>query len=333
LGIRYAVSGTIRRAGDRMRIFVELADAVNANVLWARSYDAENMHLFDAQDSIVGQIVNTLVPRMQSAELARTRAKRPESLTAYDLVLQARDLVLRLEPATFERAGELLRQAIALDPGYAAGHAALAAWYSLRIGQGWAADPDREARALDSSAQAALACDRFNAQALALLGHNRTILDLEHDRAQELFSRAIDAAPNDASVWTWSSPTAAFIGDGPEAVRRAERALRLSPLDPFLFRIHHFLCIAHYTSGTYEDAVHWGMLSLRDAHHYTSSLRATAAALAALGRLAEAQEIARRAIDLQPEFRVSSILQRHPYRDPAMRRRYAQDLSSAGLLA
>ena len=181
------------------------------------------------------------------------------------------------------------------------------------------------------ASEQAVSCDAQNARALALLGHNRTILDRDYDVALALFERALDVAPNDAGSWMWSSPTLAFIGDGAEAVRRAERALRLSPRDRFIFRAYHMLSIAHYTNGTHEEAAHWGKLAMQENPHYTSNLRATAAALAALGRLDEARTIAERALAEQPGFRVSRIIDHHPYRTQAMRERYARDLAAAGL--
>lgn len=331
LGVRYVVSGSIRRNRQFLRYAVELADAENLNVVWARPYDSDDGAPFDAQDKIVAQIVTSLIPQIYAQELLRIQTKRPEALTAYDLLLQARARIFHLDKTSFDEAGTLVGKSIELDPGYSAAHTFAADWHSLRIGQGWSTDPAADTEAVDRSSERAIAGDGANARALALLGHNRTILHRDYDHAQVLFTRAADAAPNDAATWLWSSPTFAFLGDGQEAIRRAELALRLSPRDPFLFRTYHMLCIGHYTNGSFDEAARWGQLSARENPRYTSNLRATAASLAAAGRYHEAHEFGVMAMDEQPDFKVGSILTQHAYRDQLRRQNYADDLIKAGL--
>jgi adenylate cyclase len=331
LGARYLASGSIRKSGNWLRIAVELAEAGNGMVLWAQYYDIDSTHLFDVQDSIVAKIVGTWIPRLHEAELRRVRAKRPENMTAYDLVLQARDLVFRLTRDAFEDAARFLTRAISLDPAYAAAHALMADLLNLRVGQGWSLDIAADAQAVDLMAQQAISSDPFNAKALAIYGHNRSYLYRDYDTAVKLFDRTLEAAPNDANGWMWSASTYAYIGDGPGAVMRAERALRLSPKDPFLFRYYTSLCLAHYTNGSFEEAVHWGRLGLQEFPNYTANLRFTTAALVELGRVDEARDMARPVMAVQPEFRVQDVIDRHPYRDLDRRMRIAQALIKAGL--
>ncbi len=333
LGVQYVVSGTARSTGRGLRLSVELADAATRAVHWAHAFDAEDGMLFDAQDRIVEQIVNSLAPRVHEAELQRIRLQRPHDLSAYHLTLEARDLIFRLEPESFDQAGRLLRQAISLEPGYAAAHGALAAWYSLRLGQGWSQNGVEDVRALNRFANAAVRLDSSNARTLALLGHGKTIYERDHAEGVSLTSRAMEMAPNDAEVLLWSSPTCSYIGETFEAERRAARALRLSPRDPFVFRSYHFLSIAYYSRGAYEEAAHWGNLSYYANARYTSNLRTTAAALFALGRVEEAREMAQRACNIEPTFRASSVLQRSPFRDAAQRALYAEHLIGAGIPA
>ena len=331
LGVGYVVSGTARRSGQALRLSVELADTLTGAVLWARAYDAREGMIFEAQDQIVGQVVNTLAPRVHEAELRHLRLKRPSDLSAYHLTLEAKDLIFRLEPTTFEQAGEILRRAIALDPDYGAAHAAMANWYSLRLGQGWSFNPSEDTRALNRSVQFAVSLDSGNARALALLGHGKTIFEHNHDEGAMLSERAMNAAPNDAEVWLWGSPTYAYIGEGDEAVRRAERARLLSPQDPFIFRTYHFLSIAHYARESYEEAAHWGELSYRANPGYSSNLRLTAACMTELGRHDEARGLAASSLTVEPRFRASDMLNRFPFRDVARRERYVRQLVDAGL--
>ena len=331
LGAQYLVSGTVRMAGPQLRLSVELADASTGIVLWSRAYDGSEPLFFEAQDNIAESVARTLVPRLRDAELRRSRAHGPEELAAYHLLLQARELTFRLERSAFERAGELLRLAIDRDPGYAAARAAAANWYSLRIGQRWSPDPEADMRALEAMARAAVTMDSSNGRALALLGHNLTILHRDYEEALALINRGLEASPNDAEAMIWSSPTYAYLGETAQAVRRAERAIALSPEDPFMFRYQHFLGIAHYAAGNYEEAAYWGNRSGRANPHYTSNLRMTSAALVGLGRAKEARPLVEKILELEPGFRVSPMIARHAFRDEKLRETFGRQLVEAGL--
>ena len=333
LGVRYVVTGTARSAGKTLRLSVELTDTATRAVHWASAFDSDDGLPFDVQDRIVEQIVNSLAPRVHEAELQRIRLQRPHDLSAYHLTLEARDLIFRLEPESFDQAGRLLRQAIAIEPSYAASHSALAGWYSLRLGQGWSPDIGDDVKALNRAANAAVSLDSSNARALALHGHGKTIFEHDHSQGVRLTERALEMAPNDAEVLLWSSPTRAYIGETYEAERRAAQALRLSPRDPFVFRTYHFLCLVHYIRGAYEDAAHWGNLSYCANPRYTANLRMTAASLYALGRVAEAREMAARSQQIEPGFRAATVLKRFPTRDTGPRSLYADQLIGAGFPA
>jgi DNA-binding SARP family transcriptional activator/TolB-like protein/Tfp pilus assembly protein PilF len=331
LGARYVAAGSIRKAGTSLRIAVELAEADSGAILWAQPYDVEIVNLFDAQDSIVSRIVSTWLPRLHEAEMRRVHAKRPENMTAYDLVLQARDFIFRLNRESLEIASSLLSRAILLDPHYAMAYAVMADLLNLRIGQGWSHHVMSDAQAVDRLARTAIESDPYNARALAIQGHNRSYMFRDYDAALILFDRTTEAAPNDATGWMWSACTYAYIGDGKGAVARAQRALRLSPRDTFLFRFHTSLCLAHYTNGTYEEAIYWGRLGIQDAPQYTANLRFTAAALVEIGGLDEARDLIRQAVSVQPEYGGREIIQRQAYREPERRRKFAQQLIAAGL--
>jgi TolB-like protein len=331
LGAGYVASGTLRRAGAAIRLTVELAESHGGAVLWQRPFDIMGEDGFEAQDRIAAVIANTLAPRVQEAELVEGRRQRPLDLDAYRLLIEARRLMLRLEHDAFDQAGLLLARAAALDPGFAPIRTTIADWHSLRIGQGWSPDRDGDTAAIEQAVAAALDGDAQNPRALAMLGHNEAILRRRHDDAVALFDRALAAAPNDAETLLWTVPTFAWMGDGAEAVRRAERAMALSPDDPLAFRYQHFLSIGHYVRGDLDAAAAWGLRSARANPNYTSNLRVTAAALAAQGRTAEARPLAAQVLALEPGFRVGTMIARHAFRDDAARAEYGRRLLEAGL--
>jgi adenylate cyclase len=331
LGVRYVLTGSVRRDGRRYRITAELIDVETGLVLWAHSYKAENQGLFDVQDRIITQVVGTIAPRVQAAEVQRAFQKRPESMDAYDHVLQARHLLWRLEAEEFARAGTLLRRAIALDDTYAAAYALTSQWHGIRNLQGWSPDVQADARESIRLAEAAVERDSFSALALAHLGHYKSFYSRDYYTAIALFDRALSASPNSAWAWGLSSPTYSYIGDGYAAITRAERALSLSPLDPLAFWYHTSLCLAHYTNGSYREAAKWGQIALRGNPRYGSALRHTAAALSALGQAEEAFEIAHRVLDSDPNYHVSDRVARYPYRDERQRDLLQRHLLAAGL--
>jgi TolB-like protein len=333
LGASYVVSGSLRRLGHEMRLSVELADAQSARVLWPGTFTFPDPALFDALDEAVMRVVAVVAPRIRAAELAQIRRKRPESLGAYDHMLQGLDLLYRLEPERFEAAKAFLDQAMAMDDGYAMPRALAAEWHSLRVGQSWSPDPARDGREAVRMAESALERDPGNVRALTELGHDRSFLHRDYDAALALFSRAEGLGPGSAQVWAQSAPTYCYVGEGDEAVRRMRRAMLLSPQDLFAFRQHAIMAMAHYTSGHYEESLHWGRKAQGENAQYTAIPRFLAAAAAGAGDIAAARSHAARLIELEPEFSVSGYRTRCPFRDPARVAAMCGHLLAAGLPA
>jgi TolB-like protein len=331
LGADYVVTGTVRARGEATRLVVELAEASQGAVLWSRAIEVPRAALFEAQAAIAAGIANALVPCLNQAELRATRRQAPEDLGAYHLLLRARANMFEFTQGPFEEAGRLLARAAARDPDYAAIHAAMIEWRCYRIFQGWSPDREADIRGLEEAAHAALSRDPGHARALALYGHNRTIIGHHYDEALDLLDRAVASGPNDAETLIWTAPTLAYIGRAEEAIARARRAIALSPQDPLLFRYEHFLSIAHYAAGDLEGAARIGLASAARHPNFTSNLRVTVAALAGLGRLAEAAPLVERLMALQPALRVGQSLPRYAFRDTALRERHARWLRLAGV--
>ncbi len=331
LGVRYVLSGSVRRSGGRVRIQTELSDTESGAVVHSDRFDGVSATLFELQDQIASQIVSIIAPHVRDAELKRVRRKRPDSLDAYDLVLRAIDLMYRLNLDDFKAARELLTQAIELDPNYAKAYAMAAKWHGLTFGQGWSSDPAHDAQETDRLASEAIRRDSGDALALALCGHHRAFLFRDYDGAIALFDRAIAAGPNSALAWTLSSPTYSYIGDGPTAIARAERGLRLSPLDPDAFWYQTALTLAHYASGNYEEAVGFGRKVAAAKPIFTANLRFLAASLGALGREAEGHEVAHLLMQLEPRFTAKRFASSYAFRDEARRRAFAEHMIQAGL--
>jgi TolB-like protein/Tfp pilus assembly protein PilF len=312
LSVRYVLSGSVRRANNRLRIHTELADATSGKVLRSDLYPGTITELFDIQDQIACEVASAVVPTVRAHELARAMRKRPDSRTGYDLLLQGIHFLYALHRSTYDQARELLVRAMAQDPGFAPPYSYAATWHMLRIGQGWSTNINSDATEAARYADAAIERDRNDAVALAIHGQMLSFTQRDYDAAIHFLDRAIAAGPSSHMAWTLSSTTAGWIGDGERAVEHAKRALRLSPLDPFAFFAEHMLSQGYYISGDYEKAVTWARSAASHNGLLTSNLRTFAAALVALGDIAGAQEVARRVLAVEPTFRLRTFAARSP---------------------
>jgi len=181
LGVRYVLSGSVRRSARTLRVAAELAETNDGLVLWSQTFDSALRDLFRIQDDITGQLVAKIAPRIREAEVQRAFQKRPDSMDSYDHFLQALSLMFRLNEQDFGRAESLLQRAIALDDSYAAPYALAAEWHGLRLGQGWSPDPQADSREALRLAEAAVDRDETNVRALALLGHYKSYLLRDFD--------------------------------------------------------------------------------------------------------------------------------------------------------
>jgi adenylate cyclase len=332
LGVRYVVSGSLRRAGRDVRVQVELCDAQTGTRLWGDRAETMGGGLFVLQDRIVERIATGLAPHVRAAELRRALRKRPESFTAYDLTLRGLGLLTTLDRARFAEAREAFAAAMAHDPGFALPVAWAARWHSVNVGQGWSQDARADMEQAATLALRAIALDRQNALALATCGHVRSFLFHDYDTALVYFDRALSAGPNTALAWLLSSATLSYVGRTEEAIRHAEHGLRLSPFDQNLFSYYNLIGIAHYCHGNVAEALRWCLLSDAETPRFTSNLRVLIAALVAAGRQSEAHHAAQRLLALEPDFSLAEYERtRMPYRDPAIRARIMADLRMAGL--
>jgi adenylate cyclase len=331
-GVRYVLSGSLRRSDRSVRVSVELCDTNTGATLWGEKSEVAPGELFDVQDHIVAKIVAGIAPSVRAAELRTAMRKKPENFNAYDHTLRALHIINSLDKNTFMQARDYLQKAMEEDPDFAMPAAWTARWYSLCLGQGWSVDPvaDR-AKALEYAARA-IEQDPQNALALATYGHLRSFLFHDYESALVYFDRALAACPNHSLAWFLSSPTLSYIGRGEQAIKHADQALKLSPLDRNLFTYYSSLNLAHYALGSYEEAVKWGKLSVSENPLYTANLRYLAAALAALDRLDEARDVAATIQQREPQFRLSTFERTlQPFRDPEISSRYMQHLRKSGL--
>lgn len=318
LGVRYVMDGTVSLSASRVRISTELIANENGAVVSADYYDGNIRELFDLQDRIALKLVRTVAPHVRERELRRALRQHPQNLTAYDLLLQALDLLYKMDSGSFARARGLLQQAMALDPSYAPPFTYTALWHVFRVGEVGSPDPDNDAQTAVDRARAAIERDGDDALALAIYGHVQAFLLRDMVTAQRFLDRAIEAGPSVAMAWTMSSATRGFVGNGPLAVLHAEKGQRLAPADPYRFWHEGILAQAHYINGDYDQAVDWARSAVAHNPSIRFTLRTLAASLVAAGHLKDAARAADRLLSLQPDFRLASYMPRCPFVQPVL---------------
>lgn len=332
LGVRYVLTGSVRRSSGRLRISMQLSDSETGESLWGDTSELAVDSLFDVQDRIVRRIVSGIAPHVRAEELRRAMRKRPENFTAYDYTLRALDVINHLSADTFPKAREYLERAMSEDRTFALPVAWAARWHSLNIGQGWSRQRQREASEAIELASRAIDLDRHNALALATYGHLKAYLFHDYDTALMSFERALAACPNSSLAWLISAFTLSYVGRGEEALQHAEHALSLSPADQLLFYYYNGLAWAHFSLGNYEEAVKWARLSASENPRFTANLRIMIAALRAQGRDTEATACVGCLLRLNPDFSLGSYERTlQPFRDETLKLRFMDYLKSAGL--
>jgi adenylate cyclase len=318
LGVRYVMDGAVWLSEGRVRISTELIANENGAVVSADHYDGTTSELFELQDRISLKLVKMIAPHLRERELRRALRKHPQSMTGYDLLLQALDLLYKMDADSFARARGLLQQAMVLDPSYAPPFTYAALWHVFRVGEFGSPDPEGDAKAAADRALAAIERDGNDALALAIYGHVQGYLLRDTVTAQRFLDRAIEAGPSVAMAWTMSSATRGFVGNGPLAVLHAENGQRLAPSDPYRFWHEGMLAQAHYINGDFEQAVGWARSAVAHNRSIRFTLRTLAASLAAAGRMQEAASAAAHLLLLQPDFRLSSYAPRCPFVRPVL---------------
>ncbi|RWP19198.1 MAG: adenylate cyclase [Mesorhizobium sp.] len=333
LGVRYVVEGSVRRAGDRLRIAGQLIDT-STGALWADRFDGMLAEVFDLQDQVASSIVGAITPKVEEAEIERAKRKPTESLDAYDYYLRGLEAFDRTitSRSAIDEALRLFKAAIARDSEFAAAYARAARCYATRKSNGWMVDRAEEIAEATRLARRAVELGRDDAIALSYGGYVLGYVGGDLDDSAACIDRALALNPNLAAALGVSSWVRACMGEPGKAVEHVALAMRLSPLDPRLFAWQFNTGLAHFCAGHYDDAVAWAGKSLRHQPNYVSAMRVVAAGHALAGRLSEAQQMMARICAFDPLLRLSNLAEvLPPFYRPDDRSRYIEGLRKAGL--
>ena len=324
LGVQYVVEGSVRKAGRRVRITVQLIDATTDRHLWAERYDRELEDIFAIQDEVTSAIVATLPGRVEAAARDQASRKTTENMAAYECVLTGKVLHHRSNRADNARAQQLLERAIGLDPSYAHAHA----WKACVLGQTWTYNwcDDRLAtqEQVMASLQTALALDDNDSDVHRILAAINVIQE-NFDKAVYHQKRALSLNPNDDLVVVQQGEILTWLGQPEEGLDWIRKAMRLNPYHPERFWSH--LARACFTARRYREAVDALMcISAPEAMHRACM----AACHARLGEAAAAEAQRLAALAIAPAFGTADYLAALHYRDPAQREHHRESLALAG---
>ena len=330
LGVRYVVEGSVRRAGQRIRITAQLIDAIEDKHLWAERYDRDIEDIFAVQDEVTQAIVTTIEPELMNTERQRARRKPTANLTAWEAYQRGLWHIYQYRREDTAMALELLHKAAQLDPEFASAFAGIAYSMYVYVIMGDSEDRDYDLkRGLEAGLKAISLDDRdpFSHVGLGRL----QIVRAEHEQAIASFDRALELNPSFALAHYGKGHSLWHCGQPKQSVACLEEAMRLSPRDPLMWTFMASKAIALFMLERYDEALDF---SHRAQQYPVTAIWAHMAELATLGTLERHEEAARAltpALQLQPGLDMTFIRQALPITHPSSADAFYGGLIKAGV--
>ncbi|MDF3854550.1 adenylate/guanylate cyclase domain-containing protein [Paracoccus sp. P2] len=324
LGVRYLLTGGFRRAGNRLRITVDLAEAESENVIWSERYDGVMQDIFDFQDDVTAMTAARVAIQLDTAERRRLAEQAHPALYAYGLVLRGQDMGLRFLPDANLHARRLFEEARDLDPSYGRSYAAMSRTFNVEWRYNWTNDPDAALNQALVLAKRAVQCDNLDSRGFSEMGLAH-LYKKQHDEALAAYEHALELNPNDADLLAYTGDCLAYVRQGDRAVQLLERAMRLNPYYPDAYL--WFLGDAHFHHGDYARTIET-LSKMRD---QSEAHRLLAASHALLGQMDEARHHARAVMQVHPNFTIAHWRKVPPLKHPEDLELYVEGLRKAGL--
>ena len=310
LGVRYVLQGAVRKASGKVRITGQLIEAATGAHIWADKFERDMTDIFALQDEVTLAVVSAIQPKLFQAEIALARRRRPEDLTAYDLLLRAIQQAVPLTREGLAEALRLVQRALELDPGFPGAAALAGACHLENVLRSYAIDPQFERKEAVRLMRLALSLDDGDPVTLAEAALISALLVGDCETEIEIADRAVTLNPNSYRAWNCRGWVYKVAGQPEEAIRSFERAMRMSPVDPQQFTALTGIGFAFIELRRFDEAIIAGKKAQRHNPCYPGPYRCLASAFAHLGRDAEAREAAARMIEIDPAFTISAWIAR-----------------------
>jgi adenylate cyclase len=328
LGVRSVLEGSIRRAGQRVRITAQLVDAATGGHLWAERYDRDLTDIFEVQDDVTRRIVDALKVTLSPAENARLTDSATSNISAYDCVLRGRELLGKTKNReTFEQSTKFFIRAMELDPNYPQAYAGLSMAYNLDYQNRWSDDPDSSLSLAKRYAEQAI--EKNPKEPFArLVASWAAVFRKDLDRAKSEAEIALSLNPNYAFAYNCLGSIHTYSGRPLEAIAVIEHAMRLDPA--WSKQYLHFLGTAYLLAGKYETAAALLKQRIILVPNTDFSRAILASALGHLGEVDEARRVWRELKEINPKYSFREHFSRQPFRHEDVER-VAEGLTKAGL--
>ena len=310
LGVRYVLEGSVRKAAGKVRIIGQLIDALTGAHIWADRFERDLTDVFALQDELTIAVVSAIQPSLLQAEFEIAARRPPENLTAYDLLLRARQKSYLVTREGIAETAQLAQRALDLDPRSSFAAVLAASAHLNNVIFGFAVDPQFDRSEAKRLIRLALSLDQNNAVVLSNAGRITAYLDGDYETAIDYCDRAVACNPNESVAWLFKGGVYRFAGQYEEAIQSFERGIRLSPLSPFLPGFFAGIGTALSELRRFDEAVAVFKQALRQNSSLGVVFRGLASALAHLGRDAEAREAAGRLLEVDPTFTISGWIAR-----------------------
>jgi adenylate cyclase len=331
LGVRYVLEGSVRKAGNRVRITGQLIDTTTGAHIWAERFDGALDDIFELQDQVASSVAGAMEPKLRQSEIERASRKPTANLTAYDLYLRALAQSYRLTEDGLAEALVLARQALVIDPSYAPA-AALVGWCRvLQRVRGWGALSDEDIAEACLLARQALEAERDDAETIRQAAWSLFALAGEVAMAAAALDRVLTRNPNAARAWSARGIIHALRNEPEAAIEAIERARRLSPFDRHAFGYAVNIAVAHLVARRFEQAIEWADRALHDQPRTVVGMRAKVVALAHLGHLDKARAELSRLLAIDPKLTIAGFREQAVYLAPEVLELYVDGLRLAGL--
>ena len=329
LGVAYLLEGSVQKAGNRLRIIVQLIETEGGAHVWSSRFDGAIDDFFDLEDRITEQVAGALQPSIRIAEIERSRRKRPQDLGSYDYTMRAMPHVWALEKEESAKALELLEKALTIDPEYPLA-LSLAGWcHAQRSVYNWADDIAESQAMARSLAERAAEMSGDDPVILAVLGAVHTFVR-NHGTARVLLERAVTLDPNAAWAWGRLGWLENYADQPQKAIGNFERALRLSPIDPMNFNNYVGIGSAYEVAEEYDKATAFYRRALEERPNASWIYRNLASSLSGAGRMDEAKQAFAEMMRSYPDLTVSKFKQAMVF-SPIALNRMGENLRKLGL--
>ena len=331
IGARYALTGTVQRVADRVRVFAELFLTDNGASVWNARLEVDSADLIAALDDTAERVIAAIGLSIEKSERVASSAKSVASLSGYDYYLRALPLVYAMTRRGSDEALSLLEKSLLIEPDLSQA-AGLAAWtHALRIPQGWVSDLKKERTQAIELAHHAFRSQPQVPDAIAMGGYALSFLGPDPAAGLPEIERALKLNPSLANGWTFGGWVHLYVGSVDRAGLYFDRAMYLNPLDPMAYRTQSGMAFQAFFSGQYDQACHLADEAIAANADYSIPYRAKAAALAKLKRLREANAAIEQLRRLVPGLTATRYAKETRFREQPYLSMLIEALIEAGL--